>query len=896
MYGKQLDFFENGGLRDQGETRDPVSGNNVPVGSTQKEVRDDVPAMLSEGEFVLPADVVRYIGLDRLMKMRQDAKQGLENMNRMGQFGNSDQATIPDNLPYNQISPMAQQQPPQMPQQQMAQGGVPQGYHRMPDGRIMANSAHMNRGGVLYAQSGTDVVGQQFQLLDQQGQGNQPDMIYGKGSGGPTFSIDQGASYVEYINPETNERIQIRTIAGAPQEEIPEGFIKFEVFLETLEPEDRAYYEENGELPPDAIENYIDEFDIELEDDDDIEEVKEAIVSSSNDDDPPKIEKSEFQKAGSWQMDTSATDGNALQMWIDEAEKVVNFGGITSGIAGAIGGGLMGAAVHFANKHQKKTILEMIDSKIAQAQKTPIAGQVAALQELKNKLEGKGEKTGLSGVVEGIINTVGDALGLGDKEKDKVKNIAEKENNNAPSKEVTASLTDDDMGLPTEPSYYEKQLRGDYVGSGGYDEVPTDKTTISLTDDDTGLPTEQLEYALDSQTEEALMFGQDPDTVDLKYELLDNNIRTLRDNFVTEKEGNVYSEGPRIGREQVQGVDLSYVNEEDAKARDIGFASMQQLSNMVEDLNINKLAQIVEKLPLTEKTREVKERAEELLVEQGAATPEVERRVQVRNYLKGILKPTKAPTTGTVMNAAGIGTGITTEMANDITNYLAKVAGDPKVRTSATAGLTAAQSAVDDLLTTSTGERVDKATQRDIYYKAVEEQERLARLAAEAAARAKAAKDAAAKKAAEEEAKRLADEAAKKAAEESAALGGKSGKQVLYESLDPDVQTEVAARDEEIVMSQPVVSSNNNDDDGGFSWSDFASTHGFDSGSTSSSTASTEAVKSKTSGLTSTEKKGGAGLDTAMGISGLNKGGLAKPVFKSVRKPDTTRGLAARKK
>jgi len=85
-----------GGLYDEGGTVDPVSGNNVPPGSTQKEVRDDIPAQLSEGEFVFPADVVRFIGLDRLMKMRQIAKEGLAKMEAMGQMGNSEEATIPD--------------------------------------------------------------------------------------------------------------------------------------------------------------------------------------------------------------------------------------------------------------------------------------------------------------------------------------------------------------------------------------------------------------------------------------------------------------------------------------------------------------------------------------------------------------------------------------------------------------------------------------------------------------------------------------------------------------------------------------------------------------------------------------------------------------------------------
>ena len=47
-------------LKDEGNTVDPISGNQVPPGAMQEEVRDDVPAQLSEGEFVFPADVVRY--------------------------------------------------------------------------------------------------------------------------------------------------------------------------------------------------------------------------------------------------------------------------------------------------------------------------------------------------------------------------------------------------------------------------------------------------------------------------------------------------------------------------------------------------------------------------------------------------------------------------------------------------------------------------------------------------------------------------------------------------------------------------------------------------------------------------------------------------------------------
>jgi Arc/MetJ-type ribon-helix-helix transcriptional regulator len=89
-------MLQEGGLLQEGGTVDPASGNEVPTGSLQEEVRDDIPAQLSEGEFVFPADVVRFIGLERLMKMRQAAKEGLQKMNDMGQMGNAEEATMDD--------------------------------------------------------------------------------------------------------------------------------------------------------------------------------------------------------------------------------------------------------------------------------------------------------------------------------------------------------------------------------------------------------------------------------------------------------------------------------------------------------------------------------------------------------------------------------------------------------------------------------------------------------------------------------------------------------------------------------------------------------------------------------------------------------------------------------
>lgn len=96
----QMELFDEGGLMQEGGTVDPVSGNDVPVGSTQEEVRDDIPAQLSEGEFVMPADVVRYHGLDKMMALRDEAKTGLQRMEDMGQMGNADEAIVPDGVPF----------------------------------------------------------------------------------------------------------------------------------------------------------------------------------------------------------------------------------------------------------------------------------------------------------------------------------------------------------------------------------------------------------------------------------------------------------------------------------------------------------------------------------------------------------------------------------------------------------------------------------------------------------------------------------------------------------------------------------------------------------------------------------------------------------------------------
>jgi hypothetical protein len=84
---QQMNLFEEGGMKDDGLTRDPVSGNEIPPGSLAKEVRDDIPAQLSDGEYVVPADVVQYYGVKFFEDLRAEAKRGLAQMEATGRIG-----------------------------------------------------------------------------------------------------------------------------------------------------------------------------------------------------------------------------------------------------------------------------------------------------------------------------------------------------------------------------------------------------------------------------------------------------------------------------------------------------------------------------------------------------------------------------------------------------------------------------------------------------------------------------------------------------------------------------------------------------------------------------------------------------------------------------------------
>ena len=195
---KQMEMFEDGGLKDEGGMIDEVSGNDVPPGSTREEVRDDIPAQLSEGEFVFPADVVRFIGLEKLMQLRQEAKQGLKQMEAMGQMGNSEEATMPDDLPFDETD------------------------------LDMEDELEYNRGGVVEAANGA-YIPNLGKMYGNQAKPYAP-VDYTTALGTSSVGAPQTKT-VRYFNPKTNQTRDIPHIInadgtmGATIYPVPDGFV-----------------------------------------------------------------------------------------------------------------------------------------------------------------------------------------------------------------------------------------------------------------------------------------------------------------------------------------------------------------------------------------------------------------------------------------------------------------------------------------------------------------------------------------------------------------------------------------------------------------------------------------------------------------------------------------------
>ena len=122
------ELMAKGGLKTTSSTTDNISGNDIPPGSTGLEVRDTIDTKLSENEYVVPADVVKFFGVQFFEKLREKAKAGLEDMNKDGRIGGEPVADDEESLPFSveelQAMDDAEGLDAQMQQSGFAVGGV----------------------------------------------------------------------------------------------------------------------------------------------------------------------------------------------------------------------------------------------------------------------------------------------------------------------------------------------------------------------------------------------------------------------------------------------------------------------------------------------------------------------------------------------------------------------------------------------------------------------------------------------------------------------------------------------------------------------------------------------------------------------------------------------------
>jgi hypothetical protein len=207
-------LMQEGGMADDGMSREPVTGNEIPPGSLASEVRDDIDVKLSEGEYVIPADVLRYYGVRFFEDLRAQAKQGMMEMEADGRIGGTpvDAQGVPMEGQEEELTPEEEQMLVEaLGGSGMAYGGMvqqpaPTPYqdqatmYQMPEG--MGGPMGMQEGGLT--RDGTSTFDRtQFTLPDSSG----------------AFESRK------YINPTTGEEKTVQFLNGVPMGLVPEGFV-----------------------------------------------------------------------------------------------------------------------------------------------------------------------------------------------------------------------------------------------------------------------------------------------------------------------------------------------------------------------------------------------------------------------------------------------------------------------------------------------------------------------------------------------------------------------------------------------------------------------------------------------------------------------------------------------
>ena len=308
---QQMSFFEEGGMSAPEVEADPVSGNEVPPGSLPEEVRDDVDAKLSTGEYVVPADVLRYYGMKFFEDLREQAKESLAEMDSEGRIGGepmTDQEGTPEGLSEQEMALL---------QEIMSEGGEEPQFNQ--GGMVLQNpefypKVGMAEGGMT---SRPTFNPEQWRDVGSSLSSNQ--------SG--TQGIGVGSYYKTYVGPNGETRL-ILFVNGEPATPIPEGFTE-------------------QKTAADKVQEEI---------------AKEEDLSTGNDsesDQRRQEAQEDADEAQSWaEKNYEAVNGDPIAFGLEQLQggfadrlggQAGRIGGVLMGPAGMIGGGLVGAAMQLDN-------------------------------------------------------------------------------------------------------------------------------------------------------------------------------------------------------------------------------------------------------------------------------------------------------------------------------------------------------------------------------------------------------------------------------------------------------------------------------------------------------------------------------------------------------------------
>ena len=112
----------------------------VPPGALPQEKADNVPAKLSQGEYVLPAEVVRWHGVKAIQDMMSAAQEGFGKLQQQGQIKGQQQMP-PQSPNAGQGQPRPQMQQPPMQKPQMPTQRPPSPISGMADGGMVSGKA-----------------------------------------------------------------------------------------------------------------------------------------------------------------------------------------------------------------------------------------------------------------------------------------------------------------------------------------------------------------------------------------------------------------------------------------------------------------------------------------------------------------------------------------------------------------------------------------------------------------------------------------------------------------------------------------------------------------------------------------------------------------------------------